>query len=218
MVQGAEYVCYVAYSALAANFLYDNILFRQPPKLRPNILAFFCSKCVSNSILFQKNKVLGSILPTVILFALVSGIIYIVSEMSQNKIQSIEREKERAKQGYVQGSNDYKVINNKVYHRDTLIVGADAKTFEIVSWNWQRDKNYYYFFGKKIQYIDRKSFKDLNYHYGKDKFNVYYDEKIIKGADAKTFTHIDGTQDGKDTNSCYRWGEKVDCKVLKVEE
>jgi sulfur relay (sulfurtransferase) DsrC/TusE family protein len=171
-----------------------------------------------NSILFQKNKVLGSILPTVILFALVSGIIYIVSEMSQNKIQSIEREKERAKQGYVQGSNDYKVINNKVYHRDTLIVGADAKTFEIVSWNWQRDKNYYYFFGKKIQYIDRKSFKDLNYHYGKDKFNVYYDEKIIKGADAKTFTHIDGTQDGKDTNSCYRWGEKVDCKVLKVEE
>lgn len=157
-------------------------------------------------------------LPTVVLFALVFGVTYILFEVNQNVSQDIKRENKRAKQGYIGIGNDYKIINNKVYYRDTLIIGADAKTFEIVNWNWQRDRNYYYYFGKKIEYIDRKSFKDLDYHYGKDKFNVYYDEKIIKGADAQSFTHIDGTQDGKDTNGCYRWGKKVDCKVLQVEE
>jgi hypothetical protein len=58
----------------------------------------------------------------------------------------------------------------------------------------------------------------LDYHYGKDKNHAYYDEQIIEGADAKTFHHLEGTQDAKDRTNCYRWGEKVDCKVLETEE
>jgi hypothetical protein len=34
----------------------------------------------------------------------------------------------------------------------------------------------------------------------------------------KTFKHIEGSQDGKDKNGCYRYGEKVDCKVLLEDE
>lgn len=171
-----------------------------------------------NSILFKKNKVLGLILPTCILLTIAFCVGYVVVERKQNIAESIEREKERTKQGYIGVTDDFKIINDKVYRYDTLIVGADAKTFEIVSWNWQRDKNFYYHFGKKVDYIDRNTFEDLGYHYGKDKFNVYYDEKIIEGADTKTFTQIAGTQDGKDKNGCYRWGEKVDCSVLLTEE
>ena len=176
------------------------------------VIAYF------NSLLFQKNKILGSIFPAMVLLTILVGVAYVSFDMRQNFSQSLKRENEREKQGYIGASNDFRIINDKVYHRDTLITGADAKTFEIVSWNWERDANYYYFFGKKVSYIDRKSFKDLDYHYGKDKFSVYYDDKVIKGADAKSFIHIDGTQDGKDVNNCYRWGEKVDCKVLKIQE
>ena len=171
-----------------------------------------------NSQLFQKIKVLGIILPSAILLTLVSGVTNIVVETSQNISQSIARESERIKQGYIGVNNEYKIINGKVYRYDTLIVGADAKTFEIVSWDWQRDENYYYRFAKKIPSIDRNSFKLLEYHYAIDKYHVYYDETIIEGADAITFHHIEGTQDGRDANNCYRWGEKVDCKVLMTEE
>lgn len=108
--------------------------------------------------------------------------------------------------------------NNHIYLNDTIITNADPKTFEVLSWDWSRDKKTYFYFGKPVPSIDYKSFKFLDYHYAKDKNNVYYDDKIIHGADAKTFYHIDGTQDGKDAINCYRWGEKVDCSVLLTPE
>lgn len=203
-------------------FLFDN-----PKNMGQTYLVFFAINAYPiylviitylNSLLFQKNKILGSILPSTVLLTLVLSVAYLAFEMSQAASRNMKRDNERRKQGYIGVSNDYKIIDDKVYCRDTLIIGADAKTFEIVSWNWERDKNYYYFFGKKVEYIDRGSFKDLDYHYGKDKFNVYYDNKIIQGADAKTFLHIDGSQDGRDANSCYSWGEKVDCAILKDKE
>ncbi|MEO8235496.1 MAG: DKNYY domain-containing protein [Flavobacterium sp.] len=176
------------------------------------IIAYF------NSLLFQKNRILGSLLPLTILLTLTIGTIYILFSMGQNLTESVNRDTERTKKGYIGVNDDYKVLNDKVFLHDTLIVGADAKTFEIISWNWERDKNYYYYFGKKVEKIDRNTFQDLDYHYGKDKFNVYYDDKIIEGADTKTFKHIEGTQDGKDAKNCYRWGEQVECKVLETEE
>ena len=203
-------------------FFFDN-----PKNLGLTYLLFFAVNAYPiylviiayyNSRLFQKSKILGSILPLAILLSLVLGATYIVVETSQNISQGIKRETERTKQGYIGANNDYKILNDKVYRYDTLIVGADAKTFEIVSWDWQRDKNYYHRFGKRIPSIDRKSFQLLDYHYAKDKYHVYYDENVIEGADAETFYHIEGTQDGKDAKSCYRWGEKVDCKVLQTEE
>lgn len=175
------------------------------------IIAFF------NSILFQRNKLIGYILPAVILLTLTYGIIYIFIDITKNISKSINRDNDRTKQGYIGVNDDYKIIKGKVYRYDTLIVGADEKSFEIMSWNWQRDKNHYYHFGKKVTYIDRQTFKDLGYHYGKDKINVYYDDKILVGADTKTFVQIEGTQDGKDKNNCYRWGKKVNCAELKTE-
>lgn len=176
------------------------------------VIAYF------NSLLFQKSKLLGSFLPSAILLTMVWGAAYIAITTAQSLTESVEREEERTKQGFIGTDDVYKVVNGKVFRYDTLIVGADAQTFEIVSWDWERDKNYYYRFGKKVGTIDRQSFELLDYHYAKDKFHVYYDEDIIDGADAKTFRHIEGTQDGKDANNCYRWGKKVDCKVLETEE
>lgn len=171
-----------------------------------------------NSLLFRQSKLFALALPLTIVITILYGVSSYVYFVSHTLSETIGREQTRKKQGFIGVNDDYKIINDKVYRYDTLIVGADAKTFEIISWDWERDKNYYYRFGKKIPSIDRQSFELLDYHYAKDKYHVYYDENIIEGADTKTFYHIDGTQDGKDANNCYRWGEKVDCKVLKTEE
>lgn len=203
-------------------FFFDN-----PKNLGPTYLLFFLVNAYPiylvilaylNSLLFQKNKTLASLLPFAILLTIICGVAYVAFTTSQNLSESVKREQERKKQGFIGVSDDFKIIHDKVYRYDTLIVEADAKTFEIVSWDWQCDKNFYYRFGKKITTIDRQSFELLDYHYAKDKYHVYYDENIIEGADAKTFYHIEGTQDGKDANNCYRWGKKVDCHVLQTEE
>lgn len=171
-----------------------------------------------NSLLFRKRKFFALLLPLTIILTILYGVSSYIYFVGHALSKTIEREQTRTKQGFIGVNDDYKIINDKVYRYDTLIVGADAKTFEIISWDWERDKNYYYRFGKKIPSIDRQSFKLLDYHYAKDKFHVYYDENIIEGADTKTFYHIDGTQDAKDANNCYRWGKKVDCEVLKTVE
>jgi hypothetical protein len=206
---------------------YSTIFFFDNPKnLGLSYLLFFVINAYPfylliiaylNSLLFQKNKFLSFLLPISIVITILYGVSNYIHLISHKLSETIEREETRNKQGFIGSTDEFKIINNKVYQHDTLIAGADAKTFEIVSWDWQRDKNFYYRFGKKITSIDRQSFKLLDYHYAKDKFHVYYDENIIEGADSKTFNHIDGTQDGKDANNCYRWGEKVNCDVLKTQ-
>jgi len=176
------------------------------------IIAFF------NSKLFIQNRTLGVILPLTIIVVGLYAVFSIRKETTERLAEVNKIDSERKAQGFIGVSDDFKIINNKVFRYDTLIEGADAETFEIVSWDWQRDKNYYYRFGKIVPTIDRKTFEDLHYHYGKDKNHAYYDDKIIEVADAKTFYHIEGTQDAKDKNNCYRWGEKVDCKVLETQE
>lgn len=108
--------------------------------------------------------------------------------------------------------------SNNIYYYDKPLKNVDIKSFKIINFNWAKDTNVVYFNGNPISYIDKKSFQYLDYHYSIDTKNVYYDTAIISGADAITFKHIEGTQDGKDKNNCYRYGKKVDCKVLLTEE
>jgi len=201
-------------------FLFDN-----PQNLSLTFLLFFAINAYPlyllivvyfNSLLFAKNKLIGLILPCLVVATLLYGAIWIFIENSRNFDQSVKRENERKQHGYIDANNNFKIIDNKVYYKDTVVLGADANTFEILSWNWERDKTYYYYFGKRIDYIDRASFQDLDYHYGKDKFHAYYDEKIIEGADAKSFIHIEGTQEARDAMNCYSWGEEIDCKLLPI--
>ena len=106
-----------------------------------------------------------------------------------------------------------------VYDNDTIVKGADPATFEFITGSmWAKDKASYFYKGKRVGEVDYTTFRYLDYHYAIDKNHVYYNDQIIKEADAKTFKHIEGSQDGKDKNGCYRYGEKVDCKVLLTDE
>ena len=146
------------------------------------LIAYF------NSLLFEKTKVLASLVALSFLLTMlicISGVIFMVYISYRSSHQVEKKEAERKAKGYIGVNDDFKVIGNKVYLYDTLIAGADGQTFELVSWDWQRDTNYYYRFGKRVQSIDRRSFKLLGYDYGKDKYHVYYDENIIPVAVTK---------------------------------
>lgn len=175
------------------------------------IIAYF------NSILFQKNKILGSILPTFVLLILLYGVIYVVTETRQNIAESIKRENERTKQGYIGASDDFKILDNKVYRYDTLVVGADAKTFEIFDWQWQKDKTTMYYKGKPMTDIDVNTFVDIRANYYKDKNKVYFYDQVLVGADPTTFEVDPMTHIAKDKNGCYFLGEQKDCKTILKE-
>lgn len=165
-----------------------------------------------NIKLYIWNKLLGLIIPIIFLLTVTFCIGYYVYDIGSMLIEKMQLEIQNINNG-VLGSGFIKK-NNQIFLNDTIIKGADAKTFKIISYDWAKDKNHYYYFGKPILEIDYSSFRFLDYHYAKDKYHVFYDNKIIEGADAKTFHHIEGTQDGKDARNCYRYGDKVDCSVL----
>lgn len=89
----------------------------------------------------------------------------------------------------------YARIDSKIFHDGKLVLGADAKTFVVIS------------AGLKIA-------KDINH--------VFYDDKYIAGADPETFMLIAGSNGVfKDRHSVYFKGKKVsglDSSTIKTSE
>ncbi len=80
-------------------------------------------------------------------------------------------------------NNSYARIDNNIFHGGKLVLGADAKSFSVIS------------SGLKI---------------ARDKNHVFFDDKYIVGADPKTFELIAGSNGVfKDLRSVYFKGEKV---------
>ena len=155
-----------------------------------------------NYKLFRKRKLLALVLPLTFLLALSGGTIYTVLRMKE------------AIRSQVPDSNDLGLGFTKdtlhVYYNDTIVKDADPATFEVVNWQWEKDKNSYFAQGKPFPGIDSTTFQILDFDHAKDKNNVYYDDNIIEGADAKTF-HVKSDYRGEDKNGCYDYGEKVNC-------
>ncbi len=193
------------------NLFYTFLLF-----LFVNAYPFYLAiLALINIKLYTWNKLIGLILPIIFLGAAsfcIGYYIYNIYDIGGVLIKNTQLEIQNNKNGIL--GNGFIKKNNQIFLNDTIIKGADAETFEIISYDWSKDKSHYYYFGKPVHEIDYSSFKFLDYHYAKDKYHVFYDNIIIEGADAKTFYHIEGSQDGKDARNCYRYGEKVDCSVL----
>ena len=93
------------------------------------------------------------------------------------------------------------------YYRDTLIEGADAKTFQALSDNYAKDKSrvyhgdtyrkgqeYYMIKHTRLQVIegaDAASFRYLKYDYARDKAAVFYEGVAFPVKDVETFELID---------------------------
>jgi hypothetical protein len=168
-----------------------------------------------NAKLYTWNRFLGLLLPATFLITIITGAVYLSVRISERLKQQEQEVIEKEANGEL-GSGYFKK-NNLIYYRDSVVIGADPATFDIVSGTsgrWTKDKNSCFYLGKLRPNVDSKTFIYLDYDYAKDKNHVYYRDKIIESADAKTFKHYDGTQDGEDKNGCYHFGEKMSCDSI----
>lgn len=103
------------------------------------------------------------------------------------------------------------------------LVGADAKSFELIDANFSRDKDQVW--GRKdmdtrIAYVEivgahAKSFTPLDFPYAKDKLAVYYLNRRLEGADPDSFRITENKMCGQDKLNFYKDGQvakEADCQ------
>ena len=113
--------------------------------------------------------------------------------------------------------NGYKIKGYHVYLYDSIINDADPASFEVLKYEYSKDKKHIYFGTKTFHTADPATFKVLEHGYSKDKDNVYYDYytgKTIPGADPVTFAVFD-LEITKDKNTVYQFYELKEIKRLE---
>ena len=71
---------------------------------------------------------------------------------------------------------------------------ADIATFKIINFNYAKDKNHVYLYGKILTNRDSQTFQlvtEKAYQYTKDKNHVYYNDEIIDNANPASFVLLD---------------------------
>ncbi|HTO16560.1 MAG TPA: DKNYY domain-containing protein [Edaphocola sp.] len=190
-----------------------------------------------NARLYKKVAVLAYVLPLLIIGSL--SFIIVREYISSNQFAK-EREianQNRQKEGYIGNCNTYKVIDETVSYRDTIIVadsksfeylschygkdkkqaykgkepiiGSDPESFKIVNYQWQKDKNRYYYQGQALENIDYQTFEILDLGYSKDKNAVYYKRNIVEKAEPKTFVINRMNGIGKDKENKFEYGKII---------
>jgi hypothetical protein len=81
--------------------------------------------------------------------------------------------------------------DNKIFHYDVELKGANASTFVAFNNTWAKDdkKVFYNCFIKQVKDLD--TFEALNECYARDKFHVYLPAVNFEKADVASFTVLD---------------------------
>lgn len=103
----------------------------------------------------------------------------------------------------------YKIKDDKVYYNEKIVDGADFITFEILNYNYAKDKNNVYREGLLMGQADPSTFEVINGLFSKDKNMVYqgYNGKLPY-IDPNTVEAIDENF-FKDKNGIYIHGTKI---------
>ena len=85
----------------------------------------------------------------------------------------------------------FTIRENKVYHYDVSLKGADAASFVAFNNTWGKDKKAVFCqcFMKRVK--DPNTFEALNECYARDKFHVYLPAVNFEKADAASFMVLD---------------------------
>ena len=100
--------------------------------------------------------------------------------------------------------DNFFIINNQLYHRDTVIKNIDTKTFKYVDFEHFSDKYRVYFIsstGKTeiIPYADGPTFVPFIYDFYRDKNNLYYGlRKLIISEGIELFAIFRGLRESGD--------------------
>lgn len=87
-------------------------------------------------------------------------------------------------------SYEYARDRYQVYYCDTLVVGADAATFEEVRWHIARDKNHTYGGNTRMpDCADFRTLKEIQPGLYRDSLHVFDGDSILEGVDPQNFNH-----------------------------
>ncbi len=105
----------------------------------------------------------------------------------------------------------YSRVGSKVYfsqwsktskngRQNEVVMGADADSFTVIKWEYAKDSQSVFFYGKKIQTADPKTFCVLDdvpeaekNRLAKDNKHVFWNGEVIPHADPQTFTVLDSS-------------------------
>lgn len=109
---------------------------------------------------------------------------------------------------YVSAQNLYDTIDGIVYYDNLPVESALSDSFEVLSDENARDKNFCFFKNSKLKNCQPKAFDVLLGDYSKDNFFVYYEAEKIDSVDAKTFQVLDANY-AKDRSRAYYKGQVI---------
>lgn len=104
------------------------------------------------------------------------------------------------------------VVNNVLINKGVLFPEIDVKTFEVLDYNFSKDKNSIYYNGQKISGVDHASFKIISNEYSKDAKHVYFKNIILKEAIPETFKQTSEYGIWEDGKHQYKEGQIISLK------
>lgn len=101
------------------------------------------------------------------------------------------------------------IVNNVLINKGIILPEIDVETFEVLDYNFLKDKNGIYYDGKKIIGADYSSFKTLSEEYSTDGKHVYFKEAILKEANPQTFKRASEYAIWEDGQHQYKNGQII---------
>ena len=96
------------------------------------------------------------------------------------------------------------------------IEGANSKSFEVIGYDWGKDKNNVYYHSSIVDGADPEFFELIGKDgifgatsYAKDNNHIYYRDSILDNVDPKTFVFLERGY-AKDINNVYKNGEVLE--------
>ncbi|KQB40336.1 DKNYY domain-containing protein [Flavobacterium aquidurense] len=99
------------------------------------------------------------------------------------------------------------IVDNVLICKGIIFPDVDAHTFEVLDYNFSKDKSSIYYDCEKINHADYSSFKIISDEYSKDAKQVYFKNNVVKGANPETIKSSSEYGIWEDENNKYKNGE-----------
>lgn len=99
---------------------------------------------------------------------------------------------------------------NTVWYVDQPLARSDPASFVVVDHRMGKDQNHVYFAGRRVRHLHAPTFRHLASGYFADQNGVYWGVDRVRGADPATFEVLGNSFIGKDADSVFRSGERME--------
>lgn len=99
---------------------------------------------------------------------------------------------------------------NTVWYVDQPLARSDPASFVVVDHRMGKDQNHVYFAGRRVRHLHAPTFRHLASGYFADKNGVYWGVDRVRGADPATFEVLGNSFIGKDADSVFRSGQRME--------